>query len=195
MCERHSWAFISVEAAFRRGYLHGPAILYEDLMDRARALLAARSPLKPWRTMRRFREGRPCLMCEGGYGHQSQGAARPEIVQRGRDVGELRAWASEHAPHWRNAVCGRCVGDPSAERCRRHLIEEVSRGIIRDLSPHIALVDKIARHLRAYSRSFRQGFQGTETAEDRAALISAVGWCAGWKTFVSIMATPKPSGA
>jgi len=132
-------------------------------------------------------------MCEGGYGHHSQGVARPEIVQRGRDVSELRALALHTAPHWPKAVCGRCAGDDSAERCRRHLIEEVSRGIIRDLSPHIELVDNIARHLKAYSHSFRQEFQGTETAEDQAALISAVGWCSGWKTFLSIMAAPKSS--
>lgn len=190
MCERHTWAFISVEAAFRQGYMHGPSILYEDLMDRAQALFAVRGPLKPWRTMRRFREKGPCLMCEGGYGSHSKGMARAEIVQKGRDLSELRTLALETAPHWQKAICGRCAGDDSAERCRRHLIEEVTLGKIRNLSGHTELVNNIARHLRVYSRSFRYGYHGTATAEDRAALISAVGWCSGWKIFLSIFKTP-----
>jgi len=35
--------------------------------------------------------------------------------------------------------------------------------------------------------SFRWENRGTETVEDMAALISAVGWCSGWKPLFSIM--------
>lgn len=36
-------------------------------------------------------------------------------------------------------------------------------------------------HVLRYSQSFVWGYHGTETDEDRAALLSAVGWCRGWQ--------------
>ncbi len=67
------------------------------------------------------------------------------------------------------------------------MVEGISRDVIRDLSPHAALLDEIAKHIKIYAHSFRHGYHGTETDEDVAALISAVGWCSGWKTFLLIV--------
>jgi len=187
MCERHAWGFISVEAAFREGYLHGPAVLYEDLMNRARAAFLVRGPAQSRRSMRNIRAKGPCLMCEMEYGSKSKGSIEPERVQKGRDLSELQALARKTAPYWERAVCGRCAGNDSPQRCRRHLIADISRGVISDLSPHAALVDDIAKHIKIYARSFCHGYHGTQTVEDEAALISAVGWCTGWKTLLSIM--------
>jgi len=38
-----------------------------------------------------------------------------------------------------------------------------------------------------FGRSFRWELRGTDTGEDRAALISAVGWCSGWRPLLSIV--------
>jgi hypothetical protein len=61
-------------------------------------------------------------------------------------------------------------------------------GWIGTTSIHHSHVEYIFHHLSLYHRSFRLEFHGTETVEDMAALISAVGWCSGWKLFLSIFA-------
>lgn len=188
MCERHSWAFLSVEASLRQGYLHGPAILYEDLMTRAQALFEVRGPLQPWRILKRFRDRARCLMCAGGYGPGRRGTPRPEIARKALDASELRTLALETAPYWRSDVCGQCAGEHSAVTCRRHLVVDLSMGKECDLSRARELVESVARHLKAYCLSFRFGYHGTATAADRASLISAVGWCSGWKPLLSMVA-------
>lgn len=185
MCERHAWGFISVEAAFRQGYMHGPAIVYDDLMRQAERVFAHRNISKG------LHKKGPCHMCELGYGPDMKGAARPDIVKTGRDLKEIRAFARRTFPYWREAVCGRCAGTGSEMRCRRHLREDLSARKIRDLSMHEQLVRYIARHLSVYALSFRYEYNGTETEEDVAALISAVGWCSGWKTLLEVLDEPE----
>lgn len=192
MCERHAWGFISVEAAFRQGYMHGPAVLYEELMHQAQSAFVIRGPMQAWRITRNIRARGPCLMCDMKYGPDSKGAIKADRVQKGRDLSELQAMAGKTTPYWQKALCGRCAGNDSSRRCRRHLIEEISHGIVNDMSPHASLVNLIAQHIETYARSFRYGYHGTETDEDMAALINAVGWCSGLKTFLSIMeGSPK----
>jgi len=58
---------------------------------------------------------------------------------------------------------------------------------VEDLSYHLKFVGYIVRHLKNYMLSFRWENRGKKTTEDMAALISAVGWCSGWKTLFSIM--------
>ena len=188
MCERHAWGWMSAEAAFRGGHMHGPAVLYKDLMDRARAAFIIRGPSQGWRIMRAIR-ARDCLMCNMKYHSHSKGFMQAERARIGRDLGALRDLAVKTAPYWEKALCGRCAGTDSPQRCRRHLAEELSQGVIKDLSLHVSLLDDIEKHLRMYKRSFRHGYHGTDTDEDRASLISAVGWCSGWKTLLSIVET------
>jgi hypothetical protein len=92
-CERHSWGFISIEASFRNGWMHGPAILYQDLMGRAYAAFELERPFAHWRLARRLENKELCLMCEGGLGPTSKGMASREVVERGLDLRELRAFA------------------------------------------------------------------------------------------------------
>jgi hypothetical protein len=187
MCERHAWAFIAVETAFRGDYLMGPAILYEDLMHRAFTKFSNRGFLKPWRVQKSLNDRGPCLMYEMKYGSNSRGAAGPELLEKGRDLTEIQAFAQKTYYYWGKTVCGRCAGNSSIHRCRRHLIESISEGRVNDLSSHGKVVDYIARHIKTYMLSFRWENRGTETKEDMAALISAVGWCSGWKPLFSIM--------
>jgi len=196
MCERHAWGWMIVEAAFRNGFMHGPAVLYEDVMGLALEALQMRGPLQFGRLKRRLRQKSLCLMCEEGYGPNAPGFVRPNIVEQGRDLTQFRLLARRTYPHWKDAVCGRCSGDESPVRCRRHLIEDELPGIVGDvLGPH-ELVSYCVRHLRTYARSFQFEFHGTETPEDEAALICAVGWCSGWSQMLSAVGPfgqmPKP---
>jgi hypothetical protein len=66
-------------------------------------------------------------------------------------------------------------------------VEDISHGRIHDVSVHASLVNSIAKHTYIYGQSFYHGYHGIKTDEDVAGLISAVGWCCGWKTPLAIM--------
>jgi hypothetical protein len=185
MCERHAWGWMVVEAAFRSGYMHGPAVLYEDVMGLALAAFEMRGPMKHGRLRRRLRLQGPCLMCEDEYGPNSKGFVKPHIVEQGRDLQELQSLARRTSGYWEKAVCGKCSGEDNPVRCRKHFIEDGSLGLVPDFSAAEALVSYVVRHLEIYARSFQFEFKGTQTLEDEAALISAVGWCSGWKLILS----------
>ena len=63
-CEHHAWACLSVEMAFRDRFLLGPAILYEELLERAVRHLAIRGLLRRRRLLRAMLAKRPCMACE-----------------------------------------------------------------------------------------------------------------------------------
>jgi len=189
LCERHAWGYVLVEAAFCHGYMHGASLLYEDLLTPALSISRMRGPLQNWRLARDLRNRGPCPMCKMGFGPRSKGIASPELIKRGRDVTELDKLARSTETYWEKTICGRCAKNGSAQRCRRHLIEDASKGLVDTFSTHNTLVEYIFYHLSRYHRSFRLEFQGTQTDEDVAALISAVGWCSGWGAFLSIYAT------
>ncbi|MHB8202428.1 MAG: hypothetical protein ACYDHG_01830 [Desulfomonilaceae bacterium] len=196
MCERHAWGWMAVEASFRGGYMHGPAVLYEDIMLRALAAFDLQGPLQHERLKQRLRSKGPCLMCEEGYGADSEGIIKPDRVEQGRDLGPLQTLAQRTGQYWRRNVCGLCSGDGSTVRCRRHLIEDQSRGLIQDLSPHRLAVSNLVHHMIKFARSFQFEFQGTQTLEDASALISCVGWLSGWGTFlrfVNVTAVNSPT--
>lgn len=83
-CERHAWSYILVEAAFYRGYMHGAALLYEDLLTSALPAFHLKGPLKYWCLQRSLHPKGPCMMCEVGLGPKTKGLARSEIIKRGR---------------------------------------------------------------------------------------------------------------
>lgn len=186
MCARHAVGYLAVEASMRHGYMHGPTILYEDLMRRAMTVLRAGGALQALRISARLRRAGPCLLCDMGYERER---AAPSFavaeVEQGRDVSYLRDLALESRPYWQPAVCGRCSGDRGTARCREHLLEDLgTRGL--DLTVQRDLADGITRHLMSYGRSFRWQHRGTETEEDRAALIAAAGWCSGWAGLLEV---------
>lgn len=187
MCERHAWGALMAEAAFRHDFLHGPALLYEDLMERAVRAFRLAGPCRPRRIARRLRATGPCLMCEMGLGRGSPaGPTRPGLLERGRDPGGLRAFTGATSAYWPETVCGRCFGARSNIRCRPHLLEDIGRGDVCDLTEQRGLVERTLRHLAAYSRSFRWECRNSESEEDRAALIIAVGWCSGWRPLIRL---------
>lgn len=187
MCERHAFIAVAVECAHRRTFLHGPAILYHDLMKRAVATFNTPGPLKAIQIGRRFRETKPCLMCKLGYdAHSATLMSLPDYIRVGNDLTNIRAFAAETEPYWRAAVCGECAGTGASPLCRIHLREWLDDGRA-DLGEQKALVEHIFRHINNYLRSFCWDHRDTDTAEDRAGLISAVGWCSGWRPWLSLM--------
>ena len=191
MCGRHAWGALIAEAAFRHEYLHGPAVLYLDLMEPALRAFQVRGALQTRRVAWKLRATGPCLMCDMGLSEMSSGAARPELVAAGRDPSQLRSFSAETRTYWWGTVCGRCVGNGSDARCRPHLVEEASLGTVGGLAEHHALVKYIFKYMRAYKQSFVWGYHGTDTEEDRAALISAVGWCSGWHPWIASFSFTK----
>jgi len=188
MCERHAWGAIFAEASFRNGYLHGPAVLYEDLMTRAYACFEAYGPGKLRIAAFKLRERGPCLMCEMGLGPQSSGMASPQMVKRGNERGVIEEMARRTLPHWKDMVCGECLGRESQARCRPHLISAQSGVSFRHQK---ALVREILERVSRYCRSFRWEFRGTERDEDLGGLFAAVGWCSGWTPLLELLDIPK----
>lgn len=201
MCDRHAWGALAVEASYRPSFFHGPAILYGDLLERATAAFALAGPWKGVRLARALRPTAPCMMCEMGYGPGQPAGASRELIEGGRNWNHLRAFAARTEPWWGPTVCGRCLGNGSRPRCRPHLREDARHGAAVDVAWHRASVEDLLRRLRVYGRSFVWGHQHTQTDEGRASLLSAVGWCSGWRTFRLLMegspreeATARPGG-
>jgi hypothetical protein len=184
-CERHMCGFMAVEAAFRRDFFHGPALLYEDLMGRAMRAFALFGPCQALRLRWRLRARGPCLMCDAGLGATSPSLyAPPEIVVQGRCLEPLQTFAASLRHLWEPYVCGRCAGHGSPVRCRRHLL--IDWGPV-DLARQRALVRDLVGHVTAYARSFRFEYRGTATEADRAGFVGALGWCSGWHTWLTLV--------
>ena len=126
-------------------------------------------------------------MCEMGLGPETKGMTSPDIIERGGDSSNLRVFAQKTKKYWERTICGHCVKNGSFQQCRRHLIEDASNGSVGNISLHRGILEYIVEHLVIYARSFVWGFHGTDTEEDQAALISAVGWCSGWGPLLSIL--------
>ena len=45
----------------------------------------------------------------------------------------------------------------------------------------------VLARLENYAWSFSWGFRGIDGPEDRAAIISAIGWCSGWSSLARLL--------
>jgi hypothetical protein len=194
MCARHAWGAVAVEASYRHGFMHGPALLYQDLVERADAACNLAGPLKVRRLVWNLRPRGPCMMCEMGYGPGQPASAPRDLIEQGRDLQCLRKFAQDARALWQETVCGICAGNGSRARCRPHLREEGSPEDAEEVAPHCTLVKDIAKRLTVYSKSFVWGYRHLETEAGRASLISAVGWCSGWRSLYSVLDRKVPGG-
>jgi hypothetical protein len=195
LCERHTLGWLCVEAAFRAGYLHGPAILYAELMARACDAVAARRRPSSRRIGARLRASAPCHICALGYGPQSKGYGREDRLRIGRDPSNLRSLLHECAGAWQPYVCGQCAGDRRHARCREHLIDALPAIDAADLAEQARLVESIAQGAARYESSYRWELRGSDTVDDRGAFVAAVGWCCGWGGLLRIAASPAATDA
>jgi hypothetical protein len=184
-CERHTCAWLVVEAAFRNGFLHGPAVLYDDLMAQALAAFDIAGPMRARRLAKRLRAGGPCLLCALEVGPDSEGFVNEARLRTGRDAGPLRRFMGECQPSWQDTVCGRCAGDGPL-RCRAHLVDDLDHGRAVDIDVQASHVRRVAQRLSRFEHSFVWERRGSATSEDRAALIAAAGWCAGWRSLLVV---------
>ncbi len=185
MCDRHSFGFASVEAAYRHGFLMGQAVLYQDLMERA--VDAFRSAV-PQTIAFRLREKEKCLMCQMGYSLKNRTDAAPffQRAGEGRNLEPIRLFAVETAPRWQERVCGICAGEENPLRCRTHFLAELDRDGA-DFSTQRELVERILKHLDRYMQSFVWDCGFDATLEDCASLIEAIGWLTGWKPWIQLL--------
>ena len=186
MCERHSFAFAAVEAAFRHGFLFGQAVLYHDLMERVAAVFQSPVPLPGVAVAFQLREKEPCFMCKMGYDLKSRISVPFEGLAEGRNLDPIRTFARKTEPYWRKYICGACAGNNAAPRCRKHLQSDLikNKG---DLQTQRALVLDLYTYITHYERSFHWEYKKTDTIEDRAALIGSIGWLTGWKPWLLLM--------
>jgi hypothetical protein len=188
-CERHSWGWLGIECSYLNHFVHGPAVLYEDLIEHAQTAFSR--SLYSLRLQGRLRSRKPCPMCDSGYGPQSKGYPKPEALKRGRDLTNLRSFAGQARPYWEKYACGLCLGQPNSEfLCRLHLLNELSQGQLAskelDKQKHF-MVDYLAEQIKIYSRSFIWQWNHTRTTEGEASLITAIGWCCGWRELLRIL--------
>ena len=189
LCPRHTAAWLMVEAAFRDDYLHGPAVLFDDLMERACAAFDVRGPGTGLRLARRLRPRAACHLCAMGVNEKSQGFIPGDRLVTGRDPTAWRRFAEESRDFWSTEVCGPCSGSASAKRCRAHLCADLTHGRGPDIDACRQDVLRIARHMSVYHNSFSWDFKDIDGVEDRAALISAAGWCSGWQGLLALLDT------
>jgi hypothetical protein len=190
-CPRHVAAWLQMEAAFRHHYLHGPAVLYDDLMTRACAAFDLAGLGATRRLAGRLRAHSPCYVCALGIDERSDGYVREGWLAIARDPGAWQRFAEATRAHWADDVCGTCAGSASPRRCRAHLADDLAQGRVREIEPYRADVERIAAHLRRYHDSFSWDKQGTDTLADRAALVSAAGWCSGWQGLLALAGSTR----
>lgn len=188
-CELHAWGALACQASFQNGFVHGPAIVYEDLMGRGV------NACRPYRIGARLRWKRslanqaPCLLCEHEPTTATVVPVSAEFLRRGRNPAPIGRFLVETVPYWRSLICGRCQGTNHAVRCRPHLVEELTRGMAVDFAVQREAVMEIAGRVQRFARGFRWEYRNTATDVDRAGLVAAIGWCSGWQKVLPCLQT------
>jgi len=192
MCTRHAAALLAVEAAYRHGWMHACALLYLDLIERALgALTTTRGLFGEDRAIRRLHATGPCLICEMEIEASGGGAASADLLDRSPDPSQLSSLADDTRSHWMALVCRLCSPGAIGPLCRLHLVGDPHLDAREEIHAQRATLGYVARHLIRYARSSRWEHRDTETPEDRAALLEAVGWCSGWSSLLAIIGAPE----
>lgn len=186
-CPRHSWAFAIANCELRlRPFQTG--ILYEDLTGRAARLLSR--PLLPNAVARHLlRSHGSCFTCD----YASLATPDPEYVAITQRVNRRRViteWLAELRPWWEPRSCPFCLGG-SGLVCRPHVLA----GRPWDRHRTTAGLRELEGRLQTLVRSMTWNGP-TATSEDRASVVEALGWFAGWSSADAIAprSTPAKSG-
>jgi len=181
-CERHTLAVLIIENALRPHYLHGPVILFHDLIKRAVAAYAYAWPLHDLRTRLALTPSRPCHFCALGIDAASRGDVPHDRFVHAGDETNLRNFMADTHDGWRSWVCPACTGrsGQGGMLCRRHLLDDGKAWDHREFASQREKLEGLADHLDRYERAFSVDYHGTDNAADHAALIAAAGWLGGW---------------
>ncbi|MBO0686193.1 MAG: hypothetical protein J2P45_23845, partial [Candidatus Dormibacteraeota bacterium] len=193
LCPRHAWGYAIAEIELRGGRPFSTAILYEDLVGRARRLLE-RTRLLPWSVVvTRFRPRGECPTCDFlaidpkfVEDHAEAMAAEVNRLER------TRALLSESRPLWMWSSCPRCLGGHGPV-CLRHLLsgQDPGQDPRDDRQRLIEQVGDLDRRLRAFGRSMT--WKGDPaTPSEQASWIEALGWLAGWRFSLLILGESPP---
>jgi hypothetical protein len=131
-------------------------------------------------------------MCELNTYRAGRGGASQFVIERGRHIAPLCRFAVDHQDYWPETVCGLCRGDNSLAgnsqiRCRRHLIEHPGALKEESIDLHVAMLVDLLDRLKALARSYTWGNHGTDRPQDRAALVSAMGFMGGWRPLLALL--------
>jgi hypothetical protein len=195
LCERHAWVHLSVEMSFRKRHFLGPVILYRALVERSLRAFQARERIGLRFPLSRLQAAGPCLLCALSINHAGVGATPPTRLARGRNSSGLRSFAAGLESLWRPKVCAICANEPDrSSRCRPHLLADLKSRKPVDFSWHQDSLEQLSMRLARYEGSFTAGTE-EPSDQDRAALISAVGWCSGWHPLLALVCSGSPPDA
>jgi hypothetical protein len=172
----------------------GPAILYVDLLERCLIAFPRSGPLQAQRLLRRLRPGGPCTICDMGIYWATKGAAKTEVLEQGRRTEALVDYPLRYREHWQSSVCRLCAGEShtaasleTSTICRLHVIEQPEPTLERQLQALRLFLETTYTHMSALDRSYMLEHKGTAKPEDRAALLTAVGWLNGWRPLLALI--------
>jgi hypothetical protein len=185
-CPRHTWAHAIAEIELRYTPL-GTAILYEDLLDRARRVVA-----RGWEpsTLRRraLQPHASCYTCD--YANHADVPDR-QFADQQRRVNARRRFADRVLREdvvWAPRACPVCTPDGRGLPCRRHLIDEAAEldGTVADG------LTELGQRLHVFMRSLT--WRGPVAEErHRSAFVETLGWFAGWQIPLSLAAQVRPT--
>jgi hypothetical protein len=184
-CERHAWVSLIVEMAHLNGFVSRSAFLYFDLLQQAAGVLGATGRNAKRTLAKRLGNRNSCMICE--INPRRRGWLSDAEINEARDQSRLRRFAVELEPLWQESRCPRCLGLATGGRfCRLHLREAVATDSPVAIEDELRYLSSLIARLETYAKSFMWEHRGTDRAQDRAALLSAVGWCSGWSSLASI---------
>ena len=189
-CERHAWVSLAVEMSVLHGFCSRSATLYADILRQGVAALAPNYRRRA--VARALSAGGSCMICSANPTRRGL-LSVPELIEA-KDPARLRSFAQTSELYWRSDGCPRCIsGMTGSHLCRRHLIEALNEGASLNLEEERAHLHNVLARLENYAWSFSWGFNGIDGPEDRAALISAIGWSNGWSNLAAVVSLGHPS--
>jgi len=185
-CERHAWVSLAVEMSTLHGFCSRSASLYVDILRQAVDALGGNNRRA---VEKQLRENGGCMICTANPGRR--GLLSGVELAQAKDPLPLRNFAEASSPFWQQDCCPICIiGVSGGHLCRHHMIEALNEGAAPDLADERQRLMNMLVRLENYAWSFSWGFRGIDGPEDRAALISAIGWCSGWSSLAALLPLP-----
>jgi putative (di)nucleoside polyphosphate hydrolase len=182
-CERHAWVSLAVEMSMLHGFCSRSASLYVDILKQASTTLAGNNQRA---VAKQLKENGSCMICNANP--RWRGLLSHAELAKAKDPSPLQSFAEMSATFWQADCCPRCIaGVAGGHLCRRHTIEALNEGILLDRKHEREYLLNVLARLENYAWSFSWGFRGIDGPGDRAALISAIGWCSGWSSLGAVV--------